>query len=144
MPGMVRQRSAHTEQAGPSKIFVSFLALGIYSILGAIISIHFFQLQLVPYILGVSVFGFIVSATIYFLSDEMRKSGFKKSYMGAFQVMGDVFGRGILLALYFVVFLIPGVFVATFADRLQTKKKPSKWADRTDQEYNLERARDQW
>jgi hypothetical protein len=58
--------------------------------------------------------------------------------------IGDIQGRGILVALYFTVFLLPGAAVAAFGDRLQIKRKPTSWHDKLDQENTLERAREQW
>lgn len=73
-----------------------------------------------------------------------KKESFFKKYMRVMGRVGDIQGRGILVILYFTVFLIPGAALAAFGDRLQIKRKPTAWHDRTDQEYTLERARDQW
>lgn len=143
MPGTVEQ-TKYAKHRRPNKILVASVAVGIYSILAAIISIHFFGFLLFPYIMMVSAAGFLVSLAIYSRSADEKFLGLKKTYMESFQVMGDVFGRLILVVLYYTVFLIPGIFVAAFEDRLQTKKKPSQWQERTDQEYTLERAKEQW
>ncbi len=73
-----------------------------------------------------------------------KKEGFYKKYMRIMGKVGDIQGRGILIILYFTVFLIPGIFVSIFGDRLQIKRKPNTWQDRTDHEYTLERAKEQW
>jgi hypothetical protein len=73
-----------------------------------------------------------------------KKEGFYKRYMRVMNKIGDIQGRGILILLYFTVFLLPGAALATFGDRLQIKRKPTAWQDRTDQENTIERAREQW
>lgn len=138
------EQKTYAKNRRSNKALVVSIAIGIYSILAAIISIHFFGFLLFPYIMMVSAAGFLVSLAIYSRSSDEKILGLKKTYMESFQVMGDVFGRLILVVLYYTVFLIPGIFVAAFSDRLQTKKKPTSWQERTDQEYTLERARDQW
>lgn len=132
------------KQRRPNKVLTASLAVGVYSILAAIISIHFFGFLLLPYILIISAVGFVSSLVIYSKLVDERKLGLKKTYMESFQMMGDIFGRMILVALYYTVFLLPGVFVAAFSDRLQIKKKPTSWQDRIDQENTLERAKEQW
>jgi hypothetical protein len=73
-----------------------------------------------------------------------KKDGFYQKYMRVMGRVGDIQGRGILIILYFTVFLIPGAALAAFGDRLQIKRKPTAWSDRADQENTLEGARDQW
>lgn len=73
-----------------------------------------------------------------------KKESFFKKYMRVMGRVGDIQGRGILVILYFTVFLLPGAALAAFGDKLQVKKKPAAWSDRIDQENTLERAREQW
>ena len=73
-----------------------------------------------------------------------KQESFYKKYMRVMGKVGDIQGRGLLIILYFTVFLIPGVFLSIFGDRLQIKKKPTAWQDKLDQENTLERAREQW
>ena len=73
-----------------------------------------------------------------------KKDSFFKKYMRIMNKIGDIQGRALLIVLYYTVFLIPGAVLAAFGDRLQIKRKPAVWHDRTDHENTLERARDQW
>jgi len=144
MASIVEQKRAGSSRNRPTKPVLVSLAAGIYSVLAAILSIHLFGFSLFYYIIAVSPIGFASFFVLYFSSTGLRKEGLKKVLTGSFQAMGDVVGRGILTVLYFVVFLIPGVAVSVFGDRLQVKRKPAAWQDRADHEYTLERARDQW
>lgn len=144
MTGAVEQKREGAAQNRPNKSILISLAVGIYSVLAAIISLHFFGFELFYRIILLSPAGFAAFFAFFFLSGDLRKSGLKKVFMDSFQVMGDVMGRGILILLYYTVFLIPGIPVAAFGDRLQIKKKPTTWSDRMDHEYTLERAREQW
>lgn len=73
-----------------------------------------------------------------------KGEGLYKKYMRVMGKVGDIQGRAILTALYMVVFSIPGVAVSGGMDKLQMKRKPTSWMDRTENDASLERARDQW
>lgn len=72
------------------------------------------------------------------------KESFYKKYMKIMGKIGDYQGRGLLILLYFTIFGIPGAALSAFGDRLQIKKKPVAWQDKTDQEDTIERAKEQW
>lgn len=76
--------------------------------------------------------------------DAGEKPSLYKSYMRVMNKIGDYQGRGILIVLYFTVFLLPGSLLSAFGDRLHIKHKPTSWVDRTDQEATIERSREQW
>lgn len=76
--------------------------------------------------------------------DVAEKHSLYKRYMRVMNKIGDYQGRGILIILYFTVFLLPGAFLSALGDRLQIKHRPAAWADRVDQEATVERAREQW
>lgn len=59
-----------------------------------------------------------------------KEEGFYKKYMRVMGKIGDIQGRGILTILYFTVFLIPGILLATFGDKLKLKEKPTNWMDK--------------
>lgn len=77
-------------------------------------------------------------------TETKKREGLYKRYMRVMGKVGDIQGRAILTALYFVVFSIPGAAVSGGMDRLQMKRKPTAWADRAENDATLERARDQW
>ncbi len=75
---------------------------------------------------------------------ETKKPGLWKRWRRVSETVGNFQGRIILEILFFTLFLIPGVLITLFSDRLRIKKRPETWDDKEKPNIKtLEEAREQ-
>lgn len=76
--------------------------------------------------------------------EERPKLSLWRRFRNGLERVGTVQSKILLTAIYFIVFLIPGVAVAIFADKLRVKRRLVSWDDRKEEPATLESSRDQW
>ena len=79
------------------------------------------------------------------MSDVVQnKPSLWKRWKGISEKVGNFQGRVILEALYFTIFIIPGIIITLFSDKLRIKNAPKTWDERQKQSIeNLEEAMEQ-
>ncbi len=79
------------------------------------------------------------------MSDNtQKKPSLWKKWKNISEKVGNFQGRIILELLYFSIFLMPGIIVTLFSDKLKIKNAPKTWDERQKQSIkNLEEAMEQ-